>query len=62
MSLWSFRKEVDKTEERFLAAARSRSEQRRARRRAIEEVLLRYSLMKESGDVSRNYEAKIRID
>jgi len=57
-----FRKEVDQTEERLLAAARSRSEQRRARRRAIEVVLLRYSLMKESGDVSRNYEAKIRTD
>ena len=57
-----FRKEVDRTQQRLLAIARSRSEQRRARRRAIEEVLLRYSLMKESGDVSRNYEAKIRTD
>ncbi len=57
-----FRKEVDRTEQRLLATARSRSEQRRARRRAIEEVLLRYSLMKESGDVSRNYEARIRTD
>jgi transposase InsO family protein len=57
-----FRKEVDRTEQRLLAIARSRSEQRSARRRAIEEVLLRYSLMKESGDVSRNYEAKIRTD
>jgi transposase InsO family protein len=57
-----FRKEVDQTEECLLAAARSRSEQRRARRRAIEMVLLRYSFMKESGDVSRNHEAKIRTD
>ncbi len=57
-----FRKEVDRTEERLLTISRSRSERRRARRRAIEEVLLRYSLMKESGDVSRNYEAKIRTD
>jgi len=57
-----FRKEVDRTEQSLLATARSRSEQRSARRRAIEEVLLRYSLMKESGDVSRNYEARIRTD
>jgi transposase InsO family protein len=57
-----FRKEVDQTEQRLFATARSRSEQRSARRRAIEEVLLRYSLMKESGDVSRNCEAKIRTD
>jgi len=57
-----FRKEVEQTEQRLLSIARSRLEQRKARRRAIEEVLLRYSLMKESGDVSRNYEAKIRTD
>jgi transposase InsO family protein len=56
------RKEVERTEQRLFAIARSRSEQRSARRRAIEEVLLRYSLMKESGDVSRNYEAGIRTD
>lgn len=49
-----FRKEVDQTETRLLAGARSRSEERSARRRAIEHVLLRYSLMKESVDVSRN--------
>jgi transposase InsO family protein len=49
-----FRKEVDQTEKKLLATARSRSEERSARRRAIEDVLLRYSLMKESGDVSRN--------
>jgi len=57
-----FSKEVERTEKRLFAIARSRSEQRSARRRAIEEVLLRYSLMKESGDVSRNYEAGIRTD
>ena len=56
------KKEVDRIEQYLLATARSRSQQRRARRRAIEEVLLRYSLMKESGDVSRNYEAKIRTN
>ena len=57
-----FSKEVERTEQHLFATARSRSEQRSARRRAIEEVLLRYSLMKESGDVSRNYEARIRTD
>jgi transposase InsO family protein len=57
-----FRKEVDRTEQRLLATARSRWERRSARRRAIEGVLLRYSLMKESGDVSRNYEARIRTN
>jgi hypothetical protein len=57
-----FRKEAERTEQRLFAIARSRSQQRSARRRAIEEVLLRYSLMKESGDVSRNYEARIRTD
>ena len=57
-----FSKEVERTEQRLLAIARSRLEQRSARRRAIEEVLLRYSLMKESGDVSRNYEEKNRTD
>jgi transposase InsO family protein len=56
------RKEVDRTEQRLLAAARSRWEQRSARRRAIEEVLLRYGLMKKSGDVSRNYEARIKTN
>jgi transposase InsO family protein len=50
-----FRKEVDAAEQRLLARARSRVEERRARRRAIEEVLLRYGLMKEIGDVSHDY-------
>jgi hypothetical protein len=49
------RKEVDAAEQRLLAQARSRYEERRARRRAIEEVLLRYGLMKEMGDVSHDY-------
>ena len=49
-----FRKEIDQAEKELLAGARSRAETRSARQRAIEEVLLRYSLMKESGDVSRN--------
>ena len=54
------RKEVDQTEQRLSATARSRWERRSARRTAVEEVVLRYNLMKESGDVSRNYKAKIR--
>ena len=54
------REEVDKQERQLLARARSRCEQRRARRRAIEEILLRYRLMEISGDVSRNYEATMR--
>lgn len=56
------RKEVEGEERRRLAIARSRLEHRSARRKAIEEVLLRYSLMKESGDVSRNYRDKNRTD
>jgi transposase InsO family protein len=55
-----FRKEVDQTERRWQAAARSRSEEESARRRAIEEVLWNYGLMKEIADVSRNYEAETR--
>jgi hypothetical protein len=56
------RKEVEQTEQRLFAIARSRSEQRSARRRAIEEVLLCYSLMKEPGDVSRNYQEQDGTD
>jgi hypothetical protein len=52
------RKEVEKVEQRWLDQARSRTERDRARRRAIEEVLLTYKLMNVSGDVSRNYEAE----
>jgi transposase InsO family protein len=54
----TIRKEVEKAEQRWLERAPSRDQQQRARRRAIEEVLLRYGLMKISGDVSRNYEAE----
>lgn len=54
------RKEVDQAEQRLAAEARSRSEQRSARRRAVEEVLWRYGLMKRMGDVSHNYEAQMR--
>ncbi len=54
------REEVERTERQLLAGARSRAEVQSARRRAIEEVLLSYNLMKEMGDVSRNYEADTR--
>jgi hypothetical protein len=54
------REEVQKAEWQLLARARSRAEVQSARRRAIEEVLLSYSLMKEIGDVSRNYDAETR--
>ena len=53
-----FRKEVEQAEQRWLDRARSRTERDRARRRAIEEVLLTYKLMNVSGDVSRNYDAE----
>ena len=52
-----FRKEVDRTERRLHVAATTRAERDAARRRAVEQVLLAYGLMKEIGDVSRNFEA-----
>jgi len=51
-----FRKEVEKEEQRWLDQARSRAERDRARRRAIEAVLLSYKFLEISGDVSRNCE------
>jgi hypothetical protein len=57
-----FREEVDLAEHRWKAAARSRSEQESTRRRAIEEVLLAYCLMKRIGDVSTNCEAQTRTN
>jgi len=56
----TLRKEVDQAEQQWIARARSRAEEQSARRRAIEEVLLAYSLMKEIGDVSTDYEAQKR--
>jgi transposase InsO family protein len=48
-------KEVDREEEKLLAAATCRAEVDKTRRRAVEHVLLVYGLMKEMGDVSTNY-------
>jgi len=46
--------QVRRIEKVLLDAARSRSERQRARRRAVEQVLLCYGLIEEWGDVSRN--------
>ena len=57
-----FRMEVEKEEQRGLDQARSRAERNRARRRAIEKVLLSYRFLEISGDVSRNCEAETATD
>jgi hypothetical protein len=55
-----FRKEVEIAAARRQLRARSRWELKEARRRAVEEVLSAYGLMKEIGDVSRNYQHQMR--
>jgi transposase InsO family protein len=50
-----FAKTVDRTERQLREAATSRAEKDAARRRAIEQVLFDYGLMKEIGDVSHNF-------
>ena len=45
---------VNRTERRYCEAARSRKERERARRRAVEQVLLCYGLVEEWTDVSPN--------
>jgi hypothetical protein len=52
-----FRREVDRTERQLHDAATTRAERDAARRRAVEQVLLAYGLMKNTGDVSHNFEA-----
>ena len=52
-----FMQEVERTAIELHAEARSRVERERARRRAVEHVLLAYGLMKNMGDVSHNSEA-----
>jgi len=52
-----FRKEVNRTERELHRAATTRAEKDSARRRAVEGVLLAYGLMKQTGDVSHNFEA-----
>jgi len=59
-SRWKLNREVDREEQKLLAEASSRAEQDSARRRAVEQVLLAYGLMKELGDVSTNYRAESR--
>jgi hypothetical protein len=51
-----FIQEVNLTERTLRAQATTRRQRDSARRRAVEHVLLAYGLMKETGDVSRNYE------
>jgi transposase InsO family protein len=58
----AFRSEVNRWEKKLRNAARSRSELESARRRAVELALLRYGLMKEWCDVSRNSGAKRRTE
>jgi hypothetical protein len=52
-----FMEEVNRTERELLSAATTRAETDSARRRAVEGVLLAYGLMKQTGDVSHNFEA-----
>ena len=51
-----FMEEVNRTECELHDTATTRAETDSARRRAVEGVLLAYGLMKETGDVSHNYE------
>lgn len=53
-----FRREVKRTKEKLLEEAESRRQKDSAGRRAVELVLLRYSLMEIMGDVSTNSEKK----
>jgi transposase InsO family protein len=54
-----FIQEVNRTERNLHAAATTRAERDAARRRAVEQVLLAYGLMKEMGDVSHNCRAAV---
>jgi hypothetical protein len=56
----ALREEVRQTTRELRAGARSRREHQAARRRALELVLLRYDLMRESGDVSHDSSPKTR--
>jgi hypothetical protein len=48
---------VDRTERQLNESATTRAERESARRRAVEQVLLAYGLMKNTEDVSHNFEA-----
>ena len=52
-----FIKEVNRIEGELHDAATTRAQRDSARRRAVEQVLLAYGLMKNTGDVSHNFEA-----
>lgn len=52
-----FRQEVEHRERQLVADAASRHQRDAARRRAVEEVLSRYSLIEWKGDVSQHYRA-----
>jgi transposase InsO family protein len=52
-----FIQEVDRAEGELRDTATTRAQRDSARRRAVEQVLLAYGLMKEIGDVSHNFEA-----
>jgi transposase InsO family protein len=53
----AFIQEVNRTERQLNDAATTRAQRDSARRRAVEQVLLGYGLMKHTGDVSHNFEA-----
>ncbi len=53
----AFIAEVNRTERLLNDTATTRAERDSARRRAVEQVLLAYGLMKNTGDVSHNFEA-----
>jgi hypothetical protein len=53
----TFIADVDRMERKLRTAATTRAERDAARRRAVEQVLLAYGLMKETGDVSHNFKA-----
>jgi hypothetical protein len=48
---------VNRTERHLNEIATTRAERDSARRRAVEQVLLAYGLMKNTGDASHNFEA-----
>lgn len=53
-----FRKEVDRREARLMTEASSRAERDSARRRAVEQVLIRYGLLKYDLDLSTYFKAR----
>lgn len=57
-----FHQEVNRTETRLREEATTRRQQDHARRRAVEEVLLRHRLLEIRADVSTDFHAEIRTD